>query len=80
MVHQQLRRIPPWEIHLHDTVVIDKITHRKFMERPEQFKSDQWELVLALCNFEPSKLLSLSDAIQKLQDLEVDTRWEQECN
>ncbi|KAG7379310.1 hypothetical protein PHYPSEUDO_008764 [Phytophthora pseudosyringae] len=57
----------PWGIYLPDVAIRDRVINREFLSKPNQFTSDQWDLVLSLCAFEPSSRLSLSSAIDKLQ-------------
>ncbi|RLN61284.1 hypothetical protein BBJ28_00011104 [Nothophytophthora sp. Chile5] len=58
----------PWGLYLPDVVVIDKLNHQIFMERPAVFESvAHWTFVLSLCAFQPSRRLELSDAIDELR-------------
>ncbi|OWZ12855.1 hypothetical protein PHMEG_00013914 [Phytophthora megakarya] len=60
--------LPLWGIRICDAVVIDKEITDDFLNRQEQFNNER-ELALALSDFEPSKQLLLSDAIEKLENL-----------
>ncbi|KAG2503012.1 hypothetical protein JM18_009682 [Phytophthora kernoviae] len=57
----------PWSP-LPDPVVKFHVTRQKFLPRPTAFSSDaQWNLVLQLCAFDPTKRVKLLDAIEQLR-------------
>ncbi|GMF40233.1 unnamed protein product [Phytophthora fragariaefolia] len=58
----------PWGVYLPDAAIMDNLRHHEFIPRPRQITSDaEWGFVLALCAFEPSKRMNLTDAIKQLQ-------------
>ncbi|RLN91339.1 hypothetical protein BBJ28_00016340, partial [Nothophytophthora sp. Chile5] len=58
----------PWGVFLPDMAVIDHLRHRTFLPRPNDFVNDaEWDFVLSLCAFEPSRRLKLPDAIERLR-------------
>lgn len=58
----------PWGIYLPDRAVIDCLQHGTFLPRPQQFEKDEeWEFVLGLCAFEPSRRVKLLDVIETLK-------------
>ncbi|GMF28922.1 unnamed protein product [Phytophthora lilii] len=57
----------PWG-NLPDPVVKFHVTREQFLHQPKAFQSnEQWQLVKAMCAFDPTKRMKLSDAIDKLQ-------------
>ncbi|ETN15448.1 TKL protein kinase [Phytophthora nicotianae INRA-310] len=56
----------PWGVYLPDVAVVDHLRHRQFIPRPSVFSDAEWDFVLALCAFEPSKRIKLRDAIEQL--------------
>jgi serine/threonine protein kinase len=64
----------PWGIYLPDAALMYHLRHREFIPRPEEFAIDaEWEFVLALCAFEPSKRMKLVEAIRQLERFAGDT-------
>ncbi|RLN88630.1 hypothetical protein BBJ28_00018053, partial [Nothophytophthora sp. Chile5] len=58
----------PWGVFLPDMAVIDHLRHRIFLPRPKDFVNDaEWDFVLSLCAFEPSRRRKLPDAIEHLR-------------
>ncbi|KAL4155839.1 hypothetical protein PRNP1_007940 [Phytophthora ramorum] len=59
----------PWG-NLPDPVVKFHVSREQFLPRPKAFRDDgQWDVVNALCAFDPAKRMKLSDAVNKLQHL-----------